>query len=219
MEKYGRLVVIAEAGKGPRGLRLVRCQCDCGNMITTEFNRIKNGNTRSCGCLYREVIKNTNITHGKSYTRLYNSWRGMKDRCLNPKHTGYKNYGGRGIKLFHKWLVFENFMIWALSHGYWDGLTIERTDTNGDYSPDNCTWATRKKQGNNKRNNHLITFEGVTKTAAEWSELTGIHVQTLLSRVRLGWPIGKALNAKVGSVKTGPKPKAATGIPVYVARR
>jgi len=99
-------------------------------------------------------------------------WRSMRNRCLNPKSRGYENYGGRGIKVCDRWLgSFDNFkndMGERLS-----GMTLERINNDGDYEPSNCRWATRKEQQNNKRNNILMTLNGVTKNVMEWSEELG----------------------------------------------
>lgn len=101
-------------------------------------------------------------------TRLYRTWANMKQRCLNETRPDYKNYGGRGIKVFVEWYEFENFYRWAMSSGYDDNLTLDRIDPNGDYCPSNCRWVSLKKQENNRTNNVLITLNGETHTRQEW---------------------------------------------------
>lgn len=111
----------------------------------------------------------------KQRRRLYNIWSGMVRRCEDPKRERYKNYGGRGIKVCDTWRNdFESFVLWALSNGYSDNLTIDRIDVDGDYNPDNCRWSNMKEQANNKKNNVLIEINGQTKTVAQWSDHIGI---------------------------------------------
>lgn len=127
-------------------------------------------------------------------TRLYRTWANMKQRCLNETRPDYKNYGGRGIKVFAEWYEFENFYRWAMSSGCDDNLTLDRIDPNGDYCPSNCRWVSLKKQEKNRTNNVLITLNGETHTRQEWSEITGIKYTTIRNRIdNLGWPVEKAL--------------------------
>ena len=107
----------------------------------------------------------------------------MLRRCLDPRDPAYGDYGGRGIYVCDEWLTsvgsikkdgLERFCVWAESNGYSDELTLERINNDLGYSPDNCRWATRKDQARNRRSNHHITLNGVTKTAAEWSEVSGV---------------------------------------------
>ena len=221
-DKYGRLIIIKEIERDKHNKRCVQCLCDCGNKIEIEFQSLRSGNTTSCGCYWSEVVRKVNITHGMTYAPLYNTWRGMKERCFNHKASNYSNYGGRGISICDVWISFEAFSKWALANGYRDNLTIERKDNDGDYEPDNCRWATRLEQNNNRRTNHMVTYQGKTKSIAEWSRITGINYNTLRDRIKQNWPIKQAIFTPVGSVKTGPKPKikseiqGITGIPVYV---
>lgn len=115
--------------------------------------------------------------------RLYSIWGSMRNRCKNKNNANYLRYGGRGITICKEWNDYLTFKKWALENGYNDTLSIDRIDNNGNYEPSNCRWADRIMQANNKRNNHLITFNGETHTAAEWSKLTGIHYRTILSRL------------------------------------
>lgn len=126
---------------------------------------------------------------------LYSAWHHIKTRCYDDAHERYKNYGGRGISMCDEWKNNPRaFILWALENGYRDGLTIERIDTNGNYCPENCRWATQKEQQNNRTNNRTITYKGKTQTIAQWAEETGIKYTTLWQRIyRYNWSIEKAM--------------------------
>lgn len=112
----------------------------------------------------------------------YGSYRAMMDRCYNKKVVNYSRYGGRGIKVCEEWFDIESFAIWCESSNYEKGLTIDRIDPNGNYEPNNCRWATKKEQANNRRNTPKATIDGITKTLAEWSEFSGVNRKTLYNR-------------------------------------
>jgi len=126
---------------------------------------------------------------------LYRCWLGISRRCYNKKDASYKNYGGRGIFMCPEWRGnFPAFRNWAISNGWAIGLTIERKEVDKEYSPQNCTWATRKEQNRNKRNSKLIEFEGQKLTSHEWAAITGISSGTIRRRIcKRGWDIKKAL--------------------------
>lgn len=132
-------------------------------------------------------IEEANKTHGMRWTRLYNTWTQIKQRCTNKNNERYEDYGGRGIKVCDKWMnSFDAFREWSLKNGYKDNLSIDRIDVNGDYEPDNCKWSTDVDQQRNKRNNRLVTINGETKTLAEWAEISGIPYKTLQRRIYTG---------------------------------
>lgn len=138
-------------------------------------------------------------THGMTGTRLFRVWSGMWERCTNPHHSSYHLYGGRGISVCSEWKSFEVFRAWALEQGYDESAprgayTLDRVETDGNYSPDNCRFATDREQANNKRNNRRFTMNGETHTAAEWARITGVTSETIRARVdKLGWPVERAL--------------------------
>jgi hypothetical protein len=115
----------------------------------------------------------------------YSVWRGMTSRCRNPKSTGYHNYGGRGIKVCERWQLFDNFL--ADMGEKPEGMTLERIDSNGDYEPGNCRWATYAEQARNKHNNINITINKTSKCLTDWAAFAGISVETVISRLRVGW--------------------------------
>jgi hypothetical protein len=136
-------------------------------------------------------------------SRLYNSWKHMKERCYNPKCHDYCHWGGRGITVCEAWRdEFLAFKEWALANGYKDGLTIDRIDNNGNYEPSNCRWATKKEQSNNRRSLHHLTYNGATKTITEWSRETGLNITTILMRLnKYKWSVEDTL--KTPSMKRG----------------
>ena len=189
-QKFGKLTVI-ERAENKNGRVAWLCKCDCGNFTTVTSKRLRNGDTKSCGCYHKEKISK----HNKSNSRLYNIYSHIKQRCYNLKNCRYKNYGGRGITICDEWLHnFQAFYDWAMANGYDDTLTIDRIDNNKGYSPDNCRWITNKEQQSNKCNNHLITYNGKTQTMAMWANEKNINESTLAHRISRGWNIDRALN-------------------------
>lgn len=186
--KFGRLTIVSE---GPRGSyknkRQVWCKCDCGNpeltLVTT--NNLISGNTKSCGCFGEESRK----THGLSGTRTYQIHEGMLRRCNCPQQMGYENYGGRGIKVCDRWNPlnggsFENF--YEDMGEAPEGMSLDRINFDGDYTKDNCRWATNSVQGYNKRldPNNTSGKSGVSfyTNQGKWS--AEIHVNG--EHIRLG---------------------------------
>lgn len=112
----------------------------------------------------------------------YNSYRSMMDRCYREKAANYPQYGGRGIKVCPGWHHIEIFETWAVENGYKPGLTLDRIDINGDYTPTNCRWATPKQQANNRRNTVYVTIDGITKTLSEWADFAGIKRSVMADR-------------------------------------
>ncbi len=136
-----------------------------------------------------------NSTHGKSRSSTYQIWAVMKYRCLNPNFKGYARYGGRGITVCERWMVFDNF--------YEDmgecpkGMSIDRINNDGNYCPENCRWATPKQQARNTSRNKPITYKGKTLCISEWAAELGISRKTLLHRLNYGWSVEKAFNEPV----------------------
>lgn len=127
-------------------------------------------------------------------SRLYSIWRHMKERCHNKNHIAFQRYGGRGISVCDEWKSdFLCFKKWSLENGYSAELTIDRVDNDGNYCPENCRWATREEQQNNRSANHLLTFKGETHSLAEWGRIMGISRITIKSRIREGWTVEEAL--------------------------
>lgn len=194
-QQFGKLTVIKKAyereykGK-KRDMWL--CRCECGKECYMGEDGLLAGITTSCGCEVKPKEKKVKKVTGKE--RIKKIWNGMRDRCLNPRNNRAKRYIDRGIKLCEEWLTFENFLEWSLTHGYADDLTIDHIDNDGNYCPENCRWASNDIQQNNRCNNHLITYNGETKTMKDWARFYGINYKTLMKRINeLHWDIEKAL--------------------------
>lgn len=202
-QKFGRLTVLCKTNEKRYGKTLWHCQCECGNFKDTISTSLKNGDVRSCGCLQKETRKENALhldkvrtKHGMSDSRLYRIYHNMVSRCYRKSINGYENYGGRGIRVCDEWLGkdgFQNFMIWSFANGYNDELTIDRLDSNGNYEPNNCKWATRKEQANNTRATICLEYNGEKHSLTEWSEITGLSKQTIYNRINKGLSVGKAL--------------------------
>ena len=163
-----------------RGVKWI-CQCDCGNIKSVFGCNLRSDKTRSCGCLSgrRGLDKPQRVKHRTTEhdARLRCIYGGMIQRCYNENNCGYREYGGRGIKMCREWYArngFWAFRDWALENGYREDLTIDRIDNDKGYSPDNCRWATTREQANNKRNNIIIEIEGQKHSLTEWAEKLGI---------------------------------------------
>lgn len=181
--KFGKLTV-----KNFNGIKKERaywlCKCECGNEKITSGKLLKNGNCISCGCVQKEIASRNSKTHGKSKTRIYYIWQGMKERCNNPNNLNYFNYGGRGIEVFDDWNKFEEFEKWSMLNGYNDDLSIERINVNGGYNPNNCTWIPLRLQSRNRRNVINIEFNGTVKTLTEWSKYFNVSHSTIQYHIK-----------------------------------
>ena len=193
-KKIGRFTILSRAENGKNGEPRWNCLCDCGNKKIVYSVNLNHGRTLSCGCLGHENAIKANTIHAQKHTRLYTIWQNIKARCNNPKSEFYKNYGGRRITICDDWNSFISFRDWALANGYANNLFIERKNNNGNYTPENCCFASMKEQSRNRRSNRFEIYNGLKKTVAEWAEIAGLKYSTLLKRLRLGWSIGKAIN-------------------------
>ena len=133
------------------------------------------------------------MTANGKRTSGYRSWESMKQRCLNPAASGFKNYGGRGISVCDRWLSFENFLA-DMGPPPSPSHSIERKDNDGDYEPKNCRWATKKEQSRNYSQNVVIKRDGVSLCVTDWAIKFDLNPVLVFQRIRRGWSFDDALS-------------------------
>lgn len=182
---FGRLTVIRHEHR--RGAHQIwRCRCDCGIEHCVRADHLNQGRVRSCGCLHRELASRRAGTHRLSRTPMHKLWLSMLNRCSNPNERGYKNYGGRGIKVCARWQTFTNFLADMGERPV--GMSLDRIDNNGNYEPGNVRWANQSEQSNNTRANRRITAFGRTLNLIQWARESGVQRSTIEQRLKRGWP-------------------------------
>jgi hypothetical protein len=189
---FGSLTILSETDKRG-GERMVEAVCECGLVKIYYLSALKRGHTRSCGCKKSQLLTNSKIKHGLAYTRIYTVWQDMKARCYNENNAGYKNYGGRGITVCDEWKDdFECFSRWAFKNGYRDDLFIDRENNDGNYTPTNCRFVTRKTSARNTRRNILITYQGKSQSLPDWCDELNIPYKLMRQRIKTpGWNIDR----------------------------
>lgn len=189
--RVGYLTALRRVGSNGKK-SLWEFQCDCGAVIVRQAvemkKQLKKGIRSSCGCMRKKSIGDSSRKHGMSDHPAYGVWRSMIDRCRLPSHQAWHNYGARGITVCDRWQEsFANF--WEdMGASYQPGLTIERKDNMGNYSAENCRWATYTVQANNRRNNVRVQTPLGEMTAAQAADVYGIGRGTLLYRIQNGCP-------------------------------
>jgi hypothetical protein len=195
---FERLTVIGPAAKKPgsHGGPVWECRCSCGTVVVRNAYSLQKGTAKSCGCLSKELLKETRTTHGLSDHPIYQVWNHMMGRCYDTKREDYKYYGGRGIRVTGAWhdkTTFFNDML----ESYKPGLTIERVDVNGNYCKENCRWATRKEQANNTRSNHFIEYKGKIQSLSVWCDELGLNYTRTRRRLQMGWSVESAFELPI----------------------
>lgn len=202
-QKFGRLTIIERLPKYKNGYTYYKCKCDCGNIIILYSGAFVSGKTKSCGCYNKEIVRKRMTKHGMRNTQLYRTWAGIKDRTTPNNNNCKINYKKFGVKMCDEWKnSFETFKEWALSNGYKEEKlpngknkwTIDRIDTYGDYTPDNCRWVTNLEQMNNTTTNHYITYKGKTQTLANWCRELNLNYGLVNQRLWMGFDVDRAFN-------------------------
>lgn len=173
------------------------CLCDCGKETTVSAPNLTSGNTKSCGCLNARLSKERNTRHGHCAdyvsSKTYQTWQNMHKRCYSKSDNRYADYGGRGITVCERWAKFENFLA-DMGEPPTSHHSIERQDNNGNYTPENCVWASKPVQMKNRRNAYLITHEGQTKNLCDWAVERNIKPDTIAARLKqYGWTVAESL--------------------------
>jgi hypothetical protein len=191
---YGRWTVLSFSHKNARGEIYWLCRCECGEERAVKANGLRSGKSASCGCLHKEKVS----IHGMTGTPTFRSWETMKQRCTNPKSPDYEYYGGRGISVCDAWLnSFETFLSDMGERP--NGATLDRVETDGDYEPGNCRWATYRQQVRNRRDTVTVSFRGKTQDLYQWEAETGISARAIRQRIKAGWLPDKALTTPINT--------------------
>lgn len=190
-KRFGMLTVVRRIS--PKGEKHIKweCVCECGVITKTAATHLVGGDTTSCGCFQRNDLSARRSKHGESNkTAEYAVWSGMLKRCRDSSD---KNYGGRGVTVSDEWSDYSVFLS-DMGRRPTPKHEIERIDNNKGYSKENCKWATRVEQAQNKRSNRIIAHEGKKLSMAEWERIKGMNPGRLSARLnKLGWSVEKAL--------------------------
>lgn len=201
-DSFGRLTVIgAYRNKANKVVTVALCTCGC--RWEGPIERLRSGETKSCGCLSRETVTARNTSHGMSHKPEYNTWKAIKQRCYtsNPKNNHL--YKDKGIKVCDMWAAsFDNFYA-DMGPRPSEKHSIERKDSNKDYCPENCVWATALEQARNTSRVVRLNYMGEDKTLKEWCDALAIPINTIKSRLASGWTVSAAFETPVTRIAQG----------------
>lgn len=198
--RFGKLIVL-NISHSDNGIYW-KCECDCGEFFIVKGHSLRIGSTKSCGCGSLEAAMNNlekswvNNKLPFPYTRkLKDAYKNMISRCYDYRNKRYDCYGGRGIRVCKKWLNNHIlFYQWMTDNGYKPGLSIDRKNNDGNYSPSNCRIVNNYVQANNTRHNRLLTWKNKTKTVSQWARDIGVNPRALQHRVDRNWTLDRIFN-------------------------
>jgi hypothetical protein len=195
--RFNMLTVVKETTPfiqpGGQKQRAFICLCDCGNYTKVRLSHLNHNRVKSCGCNGREIKK----PHDK---RIWNSYRGMKNRCYNSTYIDFHLYGGKGVKMCNDWLnSFNSFLDWSIKNGYSSDLVIDRINGDGDYCPENCRWVTPRVNTLNRKETFYVNYLGVNMPLKIAVEITNKqdHEPAIRSRIKRGWNHTKAIDTPI----------------------
>jgi len=191
-QKFGSLTVLSRTEE-QRNRRQWLCQCICGAKVICFENNLTRFKSTSCTCVTRAKQSRSATKHGLHNTTEWKLWTDMRKRCFNRNHEAYDRYGGRGITVDPSWDSFPQFLS-DMGKRPSPQHQIDRRNNDGPYCKDNCRWATRIEQANNKRNNTVLIFSGKSMTIAQWARETGLNQDIISFRIsRMKWSVEKTL--------------------------
>lgn len=191
-QKFGRLTTVEKTHRW-REEHWV-CSCECGGNSLSAASALRNGRSRSCGCLKNEMARSRRLKHGRRGTSLYNRWASMIQRCENPNDRWYESYGGRGVTVCERWKnSFEDFLV-DVGEPPTPKHQLDRIDNDKGYEPGNVRWATPRQQSVNKRTTVYAELDGVKRPLIEWCEILNLNYRVVKQRFgRLRWSAEKSL--------------------------
>jgi hypothetical protein len=179
------------------------CRCDCGTEANVLVGNLRRRLTTSCGCSAPRKIGDAFRVHGRRHSPEFNSWVQMRARCRNPKSPAWHDYGGRGIRVCERWSTrFAPFFA-DMGERPTPEHSIDRADVNGPYCAENCRWATKSEQANNKTNTHRVEVGGELVPLQVLARAAGVHPLTLRGRLNRGWSLEEALTQRTEHPKMG----------------